>query len=77
MSDLAAVNAAVLARLAAAEVDLAEAAHHLGLSQPTLVRRLTGRTVLTIVELWRIAKLTDCTLTELVPVAELGGQVPQ
>lgn len=45
----------------------ADLASHLGMSEATLVRRLTSQSDFTIAELARAAQFLDCTLMDLIP----------
>lgn len=54
-----------------ANVDLA---NHLGMSEATLVRRLTSRTDFTVAELARAAEFLDCTLSDLIPMGGVAAK---
>lgn len=45
----------------------ADLAAHLGMSEATLVRRLTSQTDFTVAELARAAEFLNCTLSDLIP----------
>lgn len=45
----------------------ADLAAHLGMSEATLVRRLTSKTNFTVAELAQAAEFLDCTLSDLIP----------
>ncbi|AII28192.1 transcriptional repressor [Mycobacterium phage Sparky] len=48
----------------------ADLAAHLGMSEATLLRRLTSRTSFTVAELAQTAEFLDCTLSDLIPTSE-------
>ncbi|MFV8173746.1 helix-turn-helix domain-containing protein [Mycolicibacterium peregrinum] len=54
----------------------ADLAAHLGMSEATLVRRLTSKTSFTIAELARAAEFLDCTLSDLIPTSPAAKAVP-
>lgn len=54
-----------------ANVDLAK---HLGMSEATLVRRLTSQTDFTVAELARAAEFLNCTLSDLIPMGEVSAK---
>ena len=47
----------------------ADLATHLGMSDATLLRRLTAQTSFTVAELAQAAEFLNCTLSDLIPVS--------
>ncbi|TGB37923.1 helix-turn-helix domain-containing protein [Mycolicibacterium peregrinum] len=54
----------------------ADLAAHLGISEATLVRRLTSQTSFTIAELAQAADFLGCTLSDLIPTSPAAKAVP-
>lgn len=52
----------------------ADLARHLGISEATLVRRLTSQTSFTIAELVRVAEFLNCSLSDLIPTEPSAGE---
>ncbi|PQM45713.1 hypothetical protein C1Y40_04157 [Mycobacterium talmoniae] len=57
----------VLRRLSESEMDNANLAERVGISEATLVRRLTSKTSFTVDELARAAVALQCSLSDLIP----------
>ena len=53
----------------------ADLAAHLGISESTLVRRLTSQTSFTIAELAQAADFLNCTLSDLIPTSPAAKAV--
>lgn len=69
----------IVRRVSELELDNADLAGHLGISEATLVRRLTSKTSFTIAELAHAAAFLKCSLVDMIPadtdVADKSGSL--
>ena len=54
--------------------DNADLAAHLGISEATLVRRLTSQTGFTVAELAQTAQFLKCGLVDLIPIDRIDAE---
>lgn len=57
----------IVRRLSELELENITLASHLGISEATLVRRLTSQTSFTVAEVANAATILQCTLVDLIP----------
>lgn len=62
----------IVRRVSELGLDNSNLASHLGISEATLVRRLTSKTSFTIAEIVNAAEFLGCSLADLIPMS--GGE---
>lgn len=63
----------IVRRISEQGTDNSKLASHLGISEATLVRRLTSKTSFTVSELAHAAEYLECSLADLIPMDGVGA----